>query len=65
MIEQRALHLLDNEGFKDAYYEGIRGGMSCKDSFNRVNDEFFMFFGRPRYSEYKSFARMRDKKPTT
>ena len=62
MVEQRALQLLDDNGFIDAYYEGMRAGMSCKDSFERVNDEFFLFFGRERYSEYKSFARMRDKK---
>ncbi len=60
MIEQRALQLLDKEGFILAYYEGIRAGMGCKESFEAVNSEFFLFFGRPRYADYRSFANSRD-----
>ena len=60
MIEQRALQLLDKEGFIQAYYEGIRAGMGCKESFEQVNSEYFLFFGRPRYSDYRSFANSRD-----
>jgi hypothetical protein len=60
MIEQRARQLLDKEGFIEAYYEGIRAGMGCKESFEYVNREFFIFFGRPRYSDYRSFASSRD-----
>jgi len=62
MIEQRALQLLDKEGFCEAYFEGIRAGMGCKQSFEAVNDEFFLFFGRPRYVDYRSFAASRDYK---
>ena len=61
MIEQRALQLLDKQGFIDAYYEGIRGGMGCKEAFELVNNEFFFFFNRPRYSDYRSFATVRDR----
>jgi hypothetical protein len=62
MIEQRARQLLDKEGFIEAYYEGIRAGMGCKESFECVNREFFLFFGRPKYVDYDSFRHVRDYK---
>ena len=60
MIEQRARQLLDKQGFIDAYFEGIRAGMNCSQSFEAVNNEYFFFFGRPRYVDYRSFAASRD-----
>lgn len=60
MIEPRALQLLDKEGFIEAYFEGIRAGMGCKESFDAVNDEYYMFFGKFKYVDYKSFASVRD-----
>jgi len=60
MIEQRALHLLSKKGFIEAYYEGIRGGMGCKEAFDMVNSEYEFFFTRPKYSDYRSFSNVRD-----
>jgi len=62
MIEQRALQLLDKEGFIEAYFEGIRAGMGCKESFDAVNDEYYMFFGKFKYVDYHSFRGVRDSK---
>ena len=61
MIPDRALQLLDKEGFVKAYYEGVRAGLKCKDAFEAVNDEYYFFFGKYRYSDYKSFANTRDR----
>lgn len=60
MIPERAIQLLDKEGFISAYYEGIRAGQKCKDAFWAVNDEYHMFFKKYRYSDYYSFAQSRD-----
>ena len=62
MIEQRAMQLMDKDGFIQAYYEGMRAGMSCGKAFELVNREYFIFFGRPRYVDYRSFAASRDYK---
>lgn len=62
MIPERALQLLDKEGFIKAYYEGVRAGQKCKDAFEAVNEEYFMFFGKYRYLDYKNFAKVRDYK---
>ena len=60
MIPERALQLLDKDGFIAAYFEGVRAGQSCKDAFNAVNDEYYMFFGKFKYLDYKNFAKVRD-----
>ena len=46
MIPDRAIQLLDKDGFISAYYEGIRGGLKCKDAFEAVNDEYHLFSGK-------------------
>ena len=65
MIPERAIQLLSKKGFIDAYYEGVRAGMSCKDAFESVNLEHELFFGKPRYMSYDSFRHVRDYKVTT
>lgn len=60
MIPERALQLLDKDGFIGAYYEGIRAGQSCIDAFNAVNDEYYTFFNKFKYADYKNFAKVRD-----
>ena len=60
MIPERALQLLDKDGFIAAYYEGIRAGQKCIDAFNAVNDEYYMYFNKFKYSDYKNFAKVRD-----
>ena len=60
MIPDRARQLLDRDGFIGAYFEGVRAGQGCKVAFNAVNDEYFMFFGKYRYLDYKNFAKVRD-----
>ena len=60
MIPERALQLLDKDGFIAAYYEGVRGGLSCTDAFNAVNDEYYMYFGKFKYLDYRNFAKVRD-----
>jgi len=62
MIPERAIDLLDTDGFIEAYFEGIRGGLKCNDAFNAVNDEYHMFFGKFRYSDYRAFAKTRDRR---
>ena len=62
MIPDRALQLLDKEGFIAAYYEGVRAGQSCKEAFEAVNQEYYMFFKKYRYTDYKNFAKVRDYK---
>jgi len=62
MINSRALQLLDKKGFIDAYYDGIRSGMSCINAFNEINDEYHSFFGKFKYSDYDSFRKVRDHK---
>jgi len=61
MIPDRALQLLDKEGFIAAYYEGVRAGQSCKEAFEAVNQEYYMFFKKYRYVDYRSFATVRDR----
>jgi len=66
MIPERALQLLDKDGFISAYYEGIRAGQKCKAAFESANNEYFMFFKKYKYVDYRSFAGVRDyyyKKP--
>ena len=60
MIPERALQLLDKDGFIAAYFEGIRAGQSCIDAFNAVNDEYYMYFNKFKYADYHSFAYVRD-----
>ena len=60
MIPERALELLSKDGFIAAYYEGVRGGLSCTDAFNAVNDEYHMYFGKFKYLDYRNFAKVRD-----
>ena len=60
MIPERALQLLDKDGFISAYYEGIRAGQKCKDAFESANNEYSLFFGKPKYLDYKNFAKVRD-----
>ncbi len=60
MIPERAIQLLDKDGFIKAYYEGVRSGLKCKDAFKAVNDEYFVFFKKYRYTDYYSFAQSRD-----
>lgn len=60
MIPERALKLLDKDGFISAYFEGIRAGEKCKDAFNAVNKEYEMYFQKPKYADYRSFAGVRD-----
>lgn len=62
MIPERALQLLDTDGFIEAYFEGIRAGSKCIDAFNAVNDEYHMFFGKFKYLDYRNFARTRDRR---
>ena len=62
MIPDRAKQLLDKDGFISAYYEGVRAGQKCKDAFEAVNEEYYMFFGKRRYMDYKNFAKVRDYK---
>ena len=60
MIPDRALQLLDKEGFIAAYYEGVRAGQSCKEAFEAVNQEYYMFFKKYKYADYGSFRSVRD-----
>jgi len=60
MIPERALQLLDKDGFISAYYEGVRAGEKCIDACNAVNDEYYMYFNKFKYSDYKNFAKVRD-----
>lgn len=60
MIPERALHLLDKDGFISAYYEGVRAGQKCKDAFDAVNREYYMYFKKYKYTDYRSFAAVRD-----
>lgn len=60
MIPERALKLLDKDGFISAYYEGIRAGEKCKDAFEAVNREYEMYYKKPKYADYRSFAGVRD-----
>lgn len=60
MIPERALQLLDKDGFIAAYYEGVRAGQGCKESFEAVNDEYYMFFNKFKYADYNSFRHVRD-----
>ncbi|GAF94660.1 unnamed protein product [marine sediment metagenome] len=60
MIPERALQLMDKDGFIGAYREGLRAGLGCKEAFGAVNDEYEMFFGKTRYLDYKNFAKVRD-----
>ena len=60
MIPDRAKQLLDKDGFISAYYEGVRAGQSCKDAFEAVNEEYYMFFDKHKYADYNSFRHVRD-----
>ena len=60
MIPERAILLMDKDGFIGAYREGLRAGLGCKEAFDAVNDEYYMFFGNTRYLDYKNFAKVRD-----
>jgi len=60
MIPDRALQLLDKDGFIKAYFEGVRAGQTCKDAFETVNKEYYMFFNKYKYTDYRSFAASRD-----
>ena len=60
MIPDRALQLLDKDGFISAYYEGVRAGQMCKDAFESVNREYEMYYNKPKYADYRSFAKTRD-----
>ena len=62
MIPERAIDLLDRDGFIEAYFEGVRAGLKCKDAFNAANDEYYYFFGKFKYSDYRSFRYVRDYK---
>jgi hypothetical protein len=44
---------LDKEGFIAAYYEGVRAGQSCKEAFEAVNQEYYMFFKKYKYADYR------------
>lgn len=61
LIDLRARQLLDKKGFIDAYYEGVREGLGCKESFQKVNSEYEKYFRKPRYANYRSFAIIRDR----
>ena len=60
MIPDRAIQLLDRDGFIAAYFEGMRAGLKCIEAFNAVNDEYHMYFGKFKYVDYKTFAKVRD-----
>lgn len=60
MIPERARQLLDKDGFIGAYFEGVRGGQGCKVAFEAVNSEYKMYFGKGKYTDYRSFAGVRD-----
>ena len=60
MIPDRALQLLSKDGFIRAYYDGIRAGQKCKNAFESANNEYFLFFGKAKYVDYRSFAASRD-----
>lgn len=60
MIPERAIQLLDKDGFISAYFEGIRAGQKCKDAFESANREYEMYFGKPRYADYRNFTKTRD-----
>ena len=60
MIPERAIQLLDKDGFISAYFEGIRAGQKCKDAFESANREYEMYFNKPKYADYRSFAGVRD-----
>ena len=60
MIPDRAKQLLDKDGFISAYYEGVRAGQSCKEAFEAVNEEYYMFFDKHKYADYGSFRSVRD-----
>lgn len=60
MIPERAIQLLDKDGFISAYFEGIRAGQKCKDAFESANREYEMYFNKPKYVDYRSFAGVRD-----
>ena len=60
MIPERALQLLDKDGFIGAYFEGIRAGQSCRVAFESANDEYYMYFHKFKYADYNSFRHVRD-----
>jgi hypothetical protein len=60
MIPDRALQLLDKDGFISAYFEGVRAGQTCKAAFEAANNEYAMYFQKPKYADYRSFAGVRD-----
>ena len=60
MIPERAIQLLDKDGFISAYFEGVRAGQKCKDAFESANREYEMYFNKPKYADYRSFSGVRD-----
>ena len=62
MIPERAIQLLDKDGFISAYFEGVRAGQKCKDAFEAANREYEFYFNKPKYTDYRSFAGVRDYK---
>lgn len=55
MIEERALQLMSLSGFLDAWWRYQQQGYSKVESYDMLEREFEKYFGRTRFTSYKSF----------
>ena len=54
--------LATNVGFYNYFFEMLKTSKTNLEAFNRVNDQYFEFFGEYKYSCYRSFSNVNKRK---
>jgi hypothetical protein len=54
--------LATNVGFYNYFFEMLKTSKTNIEAFNRANDQYFEFFGEYKYSCYKSFTVVNNRK---
>ena len=54
--------LATNVGFYNYFFEMLKTSKTTLEAFNRANDQYFEFFGEYKYSCYRSFSNVNNRK---
>ena len=56
--ERKRIKLLSTpKGFIKCYYKACQTESSCREAFNKINEEYESYFGVEKYANYNSFKR--------
>ena len=60
IIDQKISKLITTTGFITEYYKQLNGCKTNAEAYQKVEEIYFKYFGKNKYSNFESFRQVRD-----